>query len=131
MSGGVMGFIMTNPNPARNLTGDCVIRAISIAENKSWDDVFMDLMIRSFDMKDLPSANEVWSAHLRDLGYKRHIVPDTCPDCYTVEDFTNDHPDGEYILATGSHIVAVKHGNFYDTWNSSGEPIIFYFEKGR
>lgn len=124
-----MGFIMTNPNPARNLTGDCVIRAICIAEDRSWDDVFIDLMLKSYEMKDIPSANNVWSAYLHDLGYSRHIIPDTCPDCYTVEEFTRDHPEGDYILATGSHVICVKSGNAYDTWNSLSEVPIYYFKK--
>ena len=125
-----MGFVMTNPNPANNFTGDCVIRAISIAENKEWDDVFVDLMLKSFEMKDIPSANNVWSSHLHDLGYSRFIIPDTCPDCYVVEDFTDDHPTGTYILATGTHVIAVKNGDYYDTWNSGGEVPIYYFKKG-
>lgn len=126
-----MSFILTNPNPAGNYTGDCVIRAISIAEDKPWDDVFVDLMLKSFEMKDIPSANRVWSAYLHDLGYTRHIIPDTCPiDCYTVEDFTQDQPNGDFILATGSHVVAIKDGNAYDTWNSLGETPIYYFKKG-
>lgn len=124
-----MAYIQTNPNPKRNMTGDCVIRAISIAENKSWDDVFLELMLRGFDMKELPSENSVWSAHLRDLGYSRHIIPDTCPDCYTVENFAQDHPEGDYILATGSHIVAIKSGDVLDAWDSLGEVPIFYFTK--
>lgn len=124
-----MAFVMTNPNPKRNLTGDCVIRAISIAEGESWDDTFIDLMLRSFEMKDIPSSNEVWSAHLRDLGYSKHIIPDTCPDCYTVENFAQDHPEGDFILATGSHIVAIKSGDICDSWDSSEEVPIYYFTK--
>lgn len=125
-----MSFVMTNPNPARNYTGDCVIRAISIAEGREWDDVFVDLMLKSFEMKDIPSSNRVWSSYLHDIGYSRYIIPDTCPDCYTVEDFTIDYPSGTFILATGTHVVAVISGNAYDTWNSLGEVPIYYFKKG-
>ena len=124
-----MGFILNNPNPKKNLTGDCVIRAISIAEDKSWDDVFLDLMLKSFDMKDIPSSNNAWGSYLHDIGYARYIIPNTCPDCYTVNDFTVDYPRGTYIVATGTHVVAVKDGNYFDTWQSGDEPIIYYFKK--
>ena len=124
-----MGFIISNPNPDNNVTGDCVIRAISIATNKSWDDVFVELALKSFDMKDMPSTNRVWASYLHDLGYTRHIIQDTCPDCYSVEDFTKDFPEGTYILSTGTHVVTVKNGNYYDTWNSGRETVICYWNK--
>ena len=122
-------FIQTNPNPAGNMTDDCVIRGISILTEKSWDDVYMDLLLKGFMMKGMPSSNVVWMKWLRDNGFKRHIIPDTCPDCYTIEQFCEDHPQGRYLLATGSHVVAVIDGNYYDTWQSGGEVPIYYFEK--
>lgn len=124
-----MGFVLTNPNPKNNLTGDCVIRAISIAEDESWDDVFIDLMLKSFEMKDIPSANSVWGAYLHDLGYMRYIIPNTCPDCYRVKDFVIDYPKGTYILATGTHVIAIKDGAYMDTWDSGSEIPVFYFKK--
>ena len=57
------------------------------------------------------------------------IIPNTCPDCYTIADFCNDHPYGTYILATGTHVVAVIDGDYYDTWDSGNEIPIFYWQK--
>lgn len=122
-------FIEMNANPHRKIVGDCVIRAISIAENAEWDDTFLDLMAKSFQMKDIPSANDVWGAYLKDLGYSRYIIPNTCPACYSIRDFANDNPVGKFILATGSHVVPVINGNYIDTWDSGGETAIYYFEK--
>ena len=126
-----MSFILTNPNPKGNLTGDCVIRAICIAEGRDWDDVYLDLMAKGFMEKDMIESNVLWSSYLHSLGYTRHIIPDTCPDCYTVSDFTRDYPVGTYILGTGSHVICVKNGNHYDTWDSSAKVPIFYWEKER
>lgn len=122
-------YVEINKNPLRKSVGDCVIRAISVAEDQEWDDTYLDLMAKCFMLKDIPSSNNAWGAYLHDLGYKRYIIPDTCPDCYTIEDFTRDHPRGVYILATGTHVVAVRHGDYYDTWPSGGEVPIFYFTK--
>ena len=122
-------FVEVNLNPYKKSVGDCVIRAISMAENEHWDDTFIDLMVKCFQLKDIPSSNNAWGVYLRDLGYTRHIIPDTCPDCYTIRDFTEEHPEGVYILATGSHVVAVKDGDHYDTWDSGDEVPIYYFEK--
>ena len=126
-----MSFIQANPNPHNKLVGDCVIRAISIAENRSWDDVYLDLMAKGFMMKDMIESNELWNAYLHNLGYSRHIIPDTCPDCYTIRDFTEDYPEGIYILGTGSHAVAVVNGNHLDTYDSGSKVPIYYWKKER
>jgi len=118
-----------NINPIKRNTGDCVIRAIGTVTDSEWDDVYLDLLTKGFKEKSMPSLNEVWGSYLHDIGYTRHIIPDTCPDCYTVDQFTKDHPRGRYILGTGTHVIAVIDGNYYDTWDSGEEIPIFYWQK--
>lgn len=124
-------FIPTNPNPFNKLTGDCVVRAISIAEGKDWDDIYLELMIKGYEQKDMIESNALWNEYLHRLGYHRYIIPDTCPDCYTVSDFAADHPQGTYILGTGTHAVCVKNGNIHDTYDSGYKVPIFYWQKER
>ena len=119
-----------NINPKRKYTGDCVIRAIGTALNRSWDDVFLDICLtKGFYMKEMPSDNDVWSAYLRDEGFSRYIIPNTCPDCYTVKRFADDNPVGTFILGTGTHVIAVIDGDYYDTWDSGEEIPLYYYEK--
>lgn len=81
-------------------------------------------------MGDVISSNIVWVAYLRDLGFKRYSLPDTCPiDCYTIEDFCIEHPKGTYVLGTGSHVVCVKDGFYWDSWNSGSEVPMFYLRR--
>ena len=122
-------FRYVNPNPAHNLVGDCVIRAISILTDKPWEYTFMELCVWGYTMYDMPSSNAVWSAYLLNQGYKRYVIPNTCPDCYTVEDFCKEHPYGKYLLATGTHVVTCIDGDFYDTWDSGSEIPIYFFTK--
>lgn len=122
-------FIRRNPNPLGKSVGDCVIRAISIAFNIPWEDAYVDLADQGFTKCDMPSSNDVWSSYLLDNGFRRKIIPDTCPDCYTIHDFCQDHPRGLYIVATGSHVVAVIDGDYYDSWDSGNEVPIYYFER--
>jgi hypothetical protein len=118
-----------NPNPFGHRVGDCVIRAISKALDKPWEDTYIDLCVQGFMMGDLASSNAVWSAYLKHKGFKRCTVND-CPDCYTVDDFCRDHATGTYVIGTGSHAVAVVDGEIYDAWDSSHESPVYYFEKG-
>ncbi len=124
-----MSYVYKNPNPNKNLVGDCVIRGISILINKPWEYVYTNIVTQGFKMFDMPSSNEVWSTYLRSIGYEKRIIPNTCPDCYTIKDFCYDNPKGRYLLATGNHVVAVIDGDYFDTWDSGNEIPIYYFTK--
>lgn len=115
-----------NPNPRQLHTGDCVVRAICAATGESWDEVFTGLCLYGYDLKMMPTENALWMAWLKALGFTRTALPDTCPDCYTVADFAAEHPEGTFVLATGSHVVTVIHGDWYDTWDS-GDKVPIYF----
>lgn len=124
-----MSYRYYNNNPLGKSVGDCVIRAVSAATGKSWDEAFMELSSQAFRMADITASDAVWNAYLRTIGFERETIPNTCPDCYTIGDFADDHPEGRYILGTGTHAVAVIDGCIYDSWDSSNEIPIYYFEK--
>lgn len=119
-----------NPNPQGNKVGDCVIRAISKALDMSWEDVYIELTIQGYMMGDLLSSNGVWGNYLKSKGFVREIVPFECPDCYGLLEFANEHPNGTYIVGTGSHAICVQNGVIYDSWNSSNEIPIYFYYKG-
>lgn len=124
-----MSWIPHNENRERNNVGDCVIRAISKALNQEWDKTYIDICLEGLLICDMPSANHVWGAYLRRKGYKRYIIPDECPDCYTVRDFCRDHSKGVYILAISGHVVCCIDGNYYDTWDSGSKIPVYYWKK--
>ena len=124
-----MSFIPTNPNPTGANVGDCVVRAIAIAENRTWSDIYVELCIEGLSMCDMPSSNRVWGELLKSYGYVKEVVPDTCPYCYTVKDFCGEHFKGTYILATGTHVICIRDGNYLDTWDSGMEYPIYYWFK--
>lgn len=125
-----MAYVPYNPNPAGRVVGDCTIRAISLLTNQDWDTVYVGATFEGFLRKNMPSGNDTWGAYLNRLGYIRRGIPDTCPFCYTVKDFCKDHPVGTYLLALDQHVVAVKDGNYYDTWDSGNEIPFYYWTKG-
>lgn len=126
-------YIKENPNPHGARVGDCVIRAISIATGEDWDKVYVDLCVQGFLMKDMPSSNHVWGSYLQSKGFEKYTIPYSCPDCYTIKDFSNDAPHGTYVVGTGSHAVCVivdkNGGNYFDVWDSGDENPVFCFRK--
>lgn len=122
-----LGYIRLNENPNGILVDDCVIRAISTATGRNWDDVYLDLMLEGLEHKDYPNKNSIWWNYLVKKGYKRFIIPDTCPLCYTLKDFVKDHPHGVYIVGDGNHVVAVVDGYYVDSYNSGNMSVLYYF----
>lgn len=116
-----------NLNPSGKRTGDCVVRAIAYATGSTWERTYIELIMEGYEEHDMPSSNAVWDRYLRKKGFERRLIPNTCPMCYTVKDFCKDHPNGMYVLATGTHVLAVEKGDYYDTWDSGDEVPIYYY----
>ena len=122
-----MAFIEYNPNPRGINTGDCVIRAICKALGMDWEKAYMDLTVRGLQDAMWGDTNAVWEKYLKENGFVQQVLPSTCPDCYTIADFAADHPEGTYIVATGSHVVCVQDGDYYDTWDSGHDVPSYFF----
>lgn len=114
-------YIEFQNNPCGRRVGDCAVRAVSKALDMGWQAAYIALCINGLQMGDMPSSDAVWSATLRQHGFGRKMIPDTCPDCYTAEDFCEDNPKGTYVLAFGGHVATVVDGDLYDSWDSSKE----------
>lgn len=119
-----------NPNPQGRRVGDCAVRAVAAATNQSWDAAFYELAAQAYLMADMPSSDAVWGAYLKRRGFTKHLLPESCPDCYTAAEFAADHPNGVYVLAFGGHVATVRDGMLLDAWDSSNLVPIYYYEKG-
>lgn len=124
-------YVYENLNPQGKNVGDCAIRAVAKATGQTWIQAYMALYVHGLQLADLANSDAVWTSYLRNKGFTRGVIPDTCPDCYTVADFAEDHPDGTFVLGTGSHAVAVIDGTIFDAWDSSNAVPIFFMQKGR
>ena len=119
-----------NNNPTGRAVGDCAVRALSVALDVDWETAYTMIATNGFLMGDMPSSNSVWGAVLRQHGFYRKAIPDTCPVCYTFADFAHDNPDGVFVLGTGTHVATIKDGVIYDAWDSSNEiPQFVWYRK--
>lgn len=123
-------WIKYNPNPTGRFVGDCTVRAVSAALGIDWEQAYELITDAGYKMGDMPSSDSVWGAVLRQNGFYRTSIPNSCPDCYTVEDFAADHPRGVFVLGFGGHVATVIDGDLYDSWDSSHEvPVYYWYRK--
>ena len=120
-------FRYYNPNPVAAKVGDCSIRAVSKALNVDWEKAYVMLAVNGFIMADIMNANNVIASVLRQNGFDRKTIDNTCPDCFSVKDFCKENPKGTFVLGTGTHVVTVVDGNYYDVWDSGDEIPAYYF----
>ena len=120
-------WVEFNNNPYGKRVGDCAVRAVSVALNIPWESAYVLIALKGYLMADLPSSDAVWGATLKDHGFNRYVVSNTCPDCYTADDFCKDHPEGIYVLGFGGHVATSVNGRLMDSWDSSNEYPQFYW----
>lgn len=122
-------FEYYEPNPVRTGAIDCAVRAISKALDVPWERAYIMLSLNGFLMGNIISADEVWGSLLRQNGFKRQLVPDTCPDCYTVAQFCEDYPEGTFVVKSEEHVATVVNGILYDSLPSENKVVIYYWYK--
>ena len=120
-------WIRCNVNPAKNHTGDCVIRACVVALHKTWVQVSDEIYSLSREHFLSMSDDHLWGRYLYEQGFTPFLLPENCPNCITIKRFCIMYPRGIYIIGTGSHAVAVIDGNYYDSWDSGDEMPSFFW----
>ena len=130
---GMSLWIEFNNNPSGRRVGDCAVRAVSVALNVDWETAYAMIAANGYQMGDVMSSDSVWGSVLRQNGFYRTAIADSCPDCYTAADFARDHPHGVYVLGFGGHVATVKDGHIYDAWDSSQEipQYVWYRKEGK
>ena len=124
-------WIDYNPNPEGRRIDDCAIRALCKALGVNWDEASVMLSAKSLALKTTQTDKATVNAVLHQYGFRRELIPDTCPDCYTAEDFCMDHPAGIFLLCFDHHIAVVEDGHLFDSWDSGKEiPIFYWYREG-
>ena len=100
-----------NANSRGNFVNDCVVRAISVAEGKSWDETYEELSDIAQKEGILLDDVEFVEDYLDDR-YKR-----TCHYSKTVGEFIEEFPKGIYLVTMNGHITVIIDGVLYDTFD--------------
>lgn len=113
-------FTYHNENPHGIKTTDCVVRALCTALEQDYYDTVMELAKFQCETGYDKSDKKGYSIYLESKGWVKMKQPKK-PDGtkYTGKDFGEVYK-GVCIAHIGSHhVVAIKNGVVYDTWDSS------------
>ena len=106
-----MSYQFYNANAVGNFVNDCVVRAISAAEGKSWDTTYQELSAIAQEEGTLLDDVDFVEGYL-DERYKR------VPHCSkTIREFIEECPHGAYLITVEGHITVVIDGILFDTFD--------------
>lgn len=100
-----------NANSKGNFVNDCVVRAISVAEGKSWDKAYEELSEMAQQEGILLDDVNFVEDYL-DKRYSRQ-----CHYSKTVGEFLDEFPQGVYLVTMKGHITVIMDGVLYDTFD--------------
>lgn len=106
-----MGYKFYNANAQGRFVNDCTIRAISLAENKTWDETYKEL-------SEIAQENGII---LDDVNFIEPFLDSRydriCYDETLVGEFVERHPIGTYLITMNGHITCCIDGVVYDTFD--------------
>lgn len=105
-----------NNNPLGRNVSDCVVRAIALATQHSWDDTYIYLSNyarnEGITFSEVEFINEYLSQHYERYCQKGEKV-------ITVGDFSDLKLPGRWLVTMNNHITCVIDGVIYDTFDPS------------
>ena len=125
-----MGYKKFNVNPKGLKCDDCAIRAVAVALNTSWDDIYRQLFDIGFELKRPMSDLVVIDKLLKRNGFMQGSIKVAKGESRpTVAEFANSHKDMICILRVAHHLVACAKGIYVDTWDCGSKSVYKYWYK--
>lgn len=146
-------FHFQNVNPKNKLTGDCVVRAITLALDQTYIETYRELFEYSLKTGYMLNDPKNYGKYLESKGWKKLSQPRKMNGRkYTGEEFcqvltswlpfandlfiNNAEWDDGIVISNnivahigGNHVVAIIDGKVCDTWNCTGGCIGNYWIK--
>lgn len=124
-------FHYYNANPKNRITGDCSFRAISTALNQDYNQTVMEMAETMCETGYALNDKKGEEAYLKTKGWIKHSQPKHADGTkYTGTEFCKEFEGTCIAHIGGHHIVCIKDGKVWDTWDSTNGCIGNYWTKG-
>ena len=125
-----MRYAKMNSNPLKNKSVDCVVRAISTATEKTWDEVYKTLCDIGFEMKDMPNSKPVYEKYLSKIGWSKQKMPKKKDGTKYIVNELDKNFKRPLIIQVANHLTCVnKDDELVDTWDCGKKSVYNYYTK--
>ena len=115
--------------PNDHICGDCAVRAVAKALNKTWYTVYDELCKIGREMQMMPNEREVVGKYLEKNGFVWKAVKvskgTTRPK---VSSFAEDNTNPA-VLSLSGHYSSSREGKYYDIWDCGSYAVYGYWIK--
>ena len=123
-------YYQPNKKDLKDNYGDCVIRSLTKVLDMEWIDVFDELIPIARELQCMPNGKAVYESYLKSKGFEyKGISNKKGSKRPTVKSFAKDNKAGTYFVRVANHVVAVKDGIYYDTWDCGDCCLYGYWDK--
>ena len=120
-----------NVNPKGKKTGDCVVRALSLAMNMDYVEVYKALFELSLKTGYIVNDKRVEEKFLAQCGFVKHKQPKKpSGKKYLVGEFDKLCREIVIVVSCAHHLTVVLNGVLTDSWDCRGKCISNYYTKG-
>ena len=114
-------FVWYNANPKNRLTtGDCVVRAISMLTNVSWEQTLQNLTELGIFEGRVYNDPVIYTKYLGNLGFVKIAQPRFPNNTKLTGKQFCEFFDRPCIASIGGHhVVYINKGKVFDTWDST------------
>ena len=106
-----MSYTFYNANALGKFHNDCTVRAISLAEGKTWDETYKELSIiaqrNGIILDDVNFIEPLLDSRYDRVDFNEKYVGE----------FAREHPKGVYLITMNGHITCCIDGVIYDTFD--------------
>lgn len=121
-------YYQPNNKDIKDKSGDCVIRALTKALDKTWLEVFRELIPYAEAEQNMPNASAVFTKYIEASGGVWHgIKAEKGRKRMTVKELAK-HTKGVHIAKVAHHIVCIIDGDWFDTFDSGNKPVYGHWE---
>lgn len=114
----------------KDMTSDCVIRAVAHAMEKDYMDVMRELFALGLEIGEVPNSKKCYPVYLERNGFKKHSpFKDERNKKFEVRYFPVDK-SMNYVILTRGHLTAIVKGVHLDSWNCGEWCANTYYSKG-